>query len=213
MADLLKISLVGTLPSGEEWSVNPVWSIGGDFGEPTTPAGVAAVVAAINAITVPGGVTQMWALNTNLTGCRVEARSVSGVLENQAEGLRGAAAQGGVSTAHPFQTSWVTSLRTTLPGGSGRGRLFWPATGVVLQNADYRPSAATVTSTLSGVKAYLALIETAIETTYTATSLCVWSREKQLLTAVNQMQMGNILDVQRRRRDVLLETYSSIVYP
>lgn len=213
MADLVKVSIVGTLPTGEEWSVNPVFGIGGDFGVSTTPQQMADLVTAVNAITVPANLLQMFALNTNLTGCRVEARTKSGVLENQAEGLRGTAAQGAVSTAHPFQTAWVTSLRTTRPGGSGRGRLYWPATGVVLQNSDYRPSSATVSSTLTAVKAYLALIQAQVDVIWDGVGLMVWSRERNELNAINQLQMGNILDTQRRRRDVLLETYTGAVYP
>jgi hypothetical protein len=43
--------------------------------------------------------------------------------------------------------------------------------------------------------------------------LAVWSRTAASITTVNQIQMGDIVDVQRRRRDQLVETYQSLAFP
>lgn len=213
MADLVRISLLGQMPSGEEWSVNPVYSVGGDFGAPISNAQAQAIATAIANVTVPTGVRNMQSSSTTHTGVRVEARSAAGVLESLAEAVKPAPVGGTGVSLHSFQTAAVTSLRTALPGASGRGRIYWPATGVALTTGTLRPSVADVTSFLAGVKTYLGGIETAIEASVTGVTLCVWSRKTLALSPVISLQMGDVLDVQRRRRDTLVEAYTSTTWP
>ena len=52
MAGVIKVSLQGTMPGGEVFSVNPVWGLN-DFGESISYAECTAIVAAINALTPP----------------------------------------------------------------------------------------------------------------------------------------------------------------
>jgi hypothetical protein len=120
---------------------------------------------------------------------------------------------GTASVVHPFQTSWVTSLRTTQVGPSGRGRLYWPATGVTLDPDTYRPIAGTVAAALAGVKTYLGGIQTAVRVTFASSTLTVWSRKLATSNMVTSIQMGDILDVQRRRRDALVESYATLSFP
>lgn len=212
MADLLRISVTGTMPNGEEWSVNPCFALN-DFPVSTSPAQVAAVAQAAALITVQPGLRAAWAQNTQHTGVRVEARTKAGVLENQAEAVRSVPSVGTGANVHPFQTAWVTSLRTAHVGASGRGRLYWPGGGVPLDIDSYRPTDALTASTLTAVKTYMSDLQTAVRLTFGTAVLAVWSRKLQILYPVNQLQMGNILDTQRRRRDALVETYTSVAYP
>jgi len=213
MAEIMRVSIFGGLPGGEEWSVNPVYSIGGDFGVPVSAAQALAIATAAAAIAVPSGLTALMNGNTTVQGIRVEARSLAGVLETQAEVLKATATPGTGVVNHPYQTSLVLSLRTTLPGASGRGRLYWPSTGASLNSADLRLAATQHTNALAGAKTYLSGIETAIEASLTGVALGVWSRKLTDITLVNTIQVGNVLDVQRRRRDALLEGYVSVSYP
>lgn len=213
MAEVMRVSYVGAMPSGEEWSINPVWSIGGDFGVPVTQIQAQTIATAIAAIAVPTGLLAFMSSSTTVTGCRVEARSLAGVLEAQAEGVKGTPTPGQGANAHPFQTSSVISLRTAHPGPSGRGRLYWPATGVAMTTSSLRIDAATVTSGLSAAKTLLSGITTAINATLTGVSLAVWSRKIPDLFPVTQLQLGNVADTQRRRRDALIESYSTLVFP
>ena len=151
MADLLRVSLTGTLPGGEEWSVNPVWSIGGDFGSPVTPAQCQTVATAIANASPPSGLLSIWATGTTYTGCRVEARSLDGTLETQAEGIKATPTPGTGASAHPFQVALVSSLRTAQPGARGRGRLYWPATGISVDNTSLRPSGSVMTSVSTAI--------------------------------------------------------------
>lgn len=213
MADVLRVSIKGVLPGGEEWSINPVYSIGGDFGTPVSSTQASTIAIAIAAVAVPTGLLALMSSSTSVIGCRVEAREFDGTLESQGEASKGVPTNGSSAQANPFQTSAVVSLRTALAGASGRGRLYWPATGAVIDSPTLRPPTATITSALSGAKTYLSGIQAAIDVTLDGVALAVWSRKLLDATVVSSIQMGDVLDVQRRRRDQLVETYQSLTYP
>jgi hypothetical protein len=143
----------------------------------------------------------------------VEARDTDGALQSLGEGTRALTVFGTSGTNHPYQTSWVTSLRTNLAGASGRGRLYWPATGTIIVAASLRPSAGDTTSFLSGVKTYLAAIQAAVTSQVPDSILAVWSRTLGVTLGVDKIQAGDVLDVQRRRRDAAIENYTETPYP
>lgn len=213
MADLLRVSIKGTMPSGEEWSVNPVYYIGSDFGTPVSSTQANAIAVAIAAVAVPTGLLNIMNSSCFVTGARVEARTLAGALESIGEAVKASPTAGSSSTALPFQSSAVISLRTATAGASGRGRLYWPATGAPLGTGTLRILPATVTSALAGAKTYLSGIQAAIDVTLDGVGLAVWSRKVPELYNVNTIQMGDIVDTQRRRRDQTVETYSALSYP
>lgn len=213
MAQILRVSILGSMPSGEVWSVNPCWEIDGSTGQPVSPAQALTIATAINAAAVPSTILQIMAPDTRLIGVRVEARTLAGVLEAQAEQLRASSLNGTGTSTHPYQTSIVVSLRTPGVGPSARGRLYWPATGVPLGAADYRISTANTATFIAAFKTLLSGYETAIKTVLPNANLTVWSRKTLNFHDVNSLQMGNVVDTQRRRRDALIENVSSVVYP
>jgi hypothetical protein len=150
---------------------------------------------------------------TTVAGYRVEARDVTGTLESQAEFVRPTASNGTSAIIHPFQTAWVISLRTFGVGARYRGRLYWPATGQALGASDYRVSAANAGAFLAGAKTYLSAMEAVIKATLPDANLTVWSRQYAQFRDISSLQVGNVLDTQRRRRDTLIEAYSSTSYP
>src|SRR4051812_18833132 len=90
IANVLRVSIFGTLPGGEVWSVNPVWQIGGvSTAEDITQLEAQAMATAVAGVAVPAGVSQMLATSCALTGARVEARRWDGTLATQAEALKG----------------------------------------------------------------------------------------------------------------------------
>jgi hypothetical protein len=212
MANILRISLLGQLPNGEEWSVNPCFQI--DGGSAVTATQAQAVANAVAAITMPTGITNLWSTSTSWTGCRVEARKFNGDLEALAEASRGGGPRVGTGPGtHPFQTATVLSLRTSLPGASGRGRLYFPATGVALSTT-LRLSTADVTSHLSGAGTLMSAMNTAVRATFPgAIGLSVWSRKNLAAQVCFTLQMGDVLDTQRRRRDTLVEAYQTTTIP
>lgn len=214
MARILRVSIKGNMPSGEEWSVNPVYAIGGDFGVPVSPTQANTIAVAIAAVSVPGGLLTCMSSTTTVAGCRVEARALNGDLETQAEALKGTAQAGTGAAPHPYQTSAVLSLRTPLAGASGRGRLYWPATGLAIDTTTLRMGSSQHLALPAAAKTYLSGIQAAIDVTLDGVSLVVWSRKGTGSTQnVNSIQAGNIFDTQRRRRDQLIETYAADVYP
>jgi hypothetical protein len=214
MARILRVSIKGQLPNGEEWSVNPVYSVGGDFGVPVSATQANTIATAIAAVVVPTGLLQAMSTSTNVLGCRVEARGLDGALESLAEANKAVATAGTGASPHPYQTSAVISLRTATPGASGRGRLYWPATAAAIDTASLRITAAFHPTLLAAAKTYLSGIETAIEATLTGVALAVWSRlGTGSVSVVTSLNVGNVFDVQRRRRDTLVETYLTTTFP
>jgi len=59
----------------------------------------------------------------------------------------------------------------------------------------------------------LSSMETAIKATLPEANLTVWSRKTANFHDVNSLQVGNVLDTQRRRRDTLIEAYTAVTYP
>lgn len=212
MADLIKVSITGQMPAGEVWSINPVWRINA-LGTAVSVSQLQAIVTAVNAITIPTGFRNIFNLTTTVVGCRVEARTKEGELQALAEGTRASAVAGSGTADHPYQNALVVSLRSPLAGASGRGRLYIPATGLALNGPTLRPTAATITSVLAGTKSYLQAIGTAVTGQVTDTILGVWSRKLETVLGVTRIQMGDIVDTQRRRRDQVIENYQELPYP
>lgn len=215
IANVIRVSVMGTQPGGEVWSVNPVFQIGGtSTSEDVTPEQCLEIATAIDAITIPAGLLAILNQFSNFNGTRVEARRWDGTLAAQAEHVRTPVYGTGTTSTLPYQSSLVASLRTAGFGGSSRGRLYWPATGVPLTASTFRVSSSNVTSALAGVKTYLTSVTTALEATLVNDChLAVWSRTNNSTQWVNSIQMGDVIDTQRRRRDSLPEAYLSTSYP
>lgn len=212
MAELIKVSLRGTLPGGEVFSVNPVWKI--LTGAAITHPEAVDAVNAINAITIPTDVKSMMTSACFWTGCRVEARGIDGTLETLAEGDRATPVAGTGASGKPFQAAMVLSLRTSTPGGRGRGRLYFPATGVGLTASTLRVGAGDQANFLAGLKTYIAAVGTALDASVDESlALAVWSRTAGALPQVNNILLGDILDTQRRRRDSVSESYMTSSWP
>jgi len=100
-----------------------------------------------------------------------------------------------------------------LAGASGRGRLYIPATGFAVSPSNLRPLPANVTTALTGTKQYLTALSAAVTANVTDTILAVWSRKLATTLGVTRIQMGDVLDTQRRRRDSLIENYQEQAWP
>lgn len=210
MASYLRVSIKGALPGGEVWSVNPVWKF-------ATPAAIDATACLAYATaagggTLPSTVTALMSGQTTWTGARVEAREADGSLERVAEYIRSTPTAGTGTGNHPFQTSMVYSLLTTSASASARGRMYWPATGINIDAGGLRINATTILNALTGMKTFLSGITTGLNAVPGAStlSLCVWSPKLGSGTIVTSMRAGDVADVQRRRRDRLVENYQAI---
>lgn len=211
MTGVLRVSLKGTLPNSEVWSVNPVYQLPtGDF--PLTFTELNTIATAINGLTIPTAVRAWWSSSTALTGCSLEHRQLDGTLLAQLEQPRTSAVPGTSAVALPMQTSVVASLRTASSSANAKGRLYWPGTGAALIAATLRYDASTLSAFRDGVKTILSGVQTAISATSSGAELVVWSRTLNSAQEVNRLLFGNVPDVQRRRRDKAVESYDAIDY-
>lgn len=208
MADILRISVQGTMPGGEVWSVNPCFWLN-DFSVPVTFAQVQAVAQALAPLAIASDLRTLNVAGVLVTGYRVEARTFAGALEQVAESASTAPSFGQGAAKLPYQSSVVLSLRSDTPGAKGRGRLYWPATAVSLLDTNLRISTPSKENIALAAKTYLSGMETAVKATFDTAVLAVWSRVDLAARPVTKILVGDLLDVQRRRRDALAETYAS----
>jgi hypothetical protein len=215
MANLLRVSIQGSMPGGEKWSVNPCFGLLAP-GVVIDADTAQAIAVAVGGVTYPATLTGFNVAGVSLDGYRVEARNWDGTLESVGEFAFGVVGPGsGSSNVLPYQNSMVVSLKTARAGASGKGRLYWPVTSAALTASTLRASSSTVGTFLNAFKTYLGGIEDAVQSipATAAARLIVWSRTQAAGYYVEQLEAGDIMDVQRRRRDSLVENYTSTTFP
>lgn len=101
----------------------------------------------------------------------------------------------------PPECSVVCTLRSSLSGARNRGRVFLPPFATSTVDANGTLSTAAQTTVLNGVQALLEGIGDAA----TSTVPVIYSRTSRQTVAVSQIDVGTVVDVQRRRRQDLVE--------
>lgn len=214
----IRVMLRGTLPGGESWSVNPAYNETTNVVTWDQEAGQSAATA-IAAITLGTGLNGLRSNAAPGSIVRVERRTDAGILVGAAEAPWTITGTGASAAVHPPQTSCVLSLRSNTPGSRGRGRLYWPALGATLNATTLRLSAPTTSAVADAAVAYLDAIETALKEQLNPSPslidyhLCVVSPTTATRTDITRIEVGDVLDVQRRRRDKLVESRAITAYP
>lgn len=114
----------------------------------------------------------------------------------------------GTGTANqPLPTSFVLSLRTALAGRRARGRAYWPALSVVVQAAGTFSSGFMSAAPTEARNMIVAFGDAASATDLRP--VVVSKVGAGQVTPVTQVAIGNVPDTQRRRRNALVETYST----
>jgi len=210
-----RVSIFGTFYTEEVWSINPVFDPTAEFGSTVDQAALDTATAAIANRSLPANLRGLMSTSAQRTGARVEIR------DDVTDNLIGISIQGsttaqaGTGTPYmPPQSAIVCSIRTNTPGGSGRGRIYWPALGAVL-GANGRVNSATVALYVADFKAYLLGIRGDLAAAFPTIGfdLAVRSKTTHSTPHAVRVQVGNVIDTQRRRRDSLPETYSSLAFP
>lgn len=215
MANFIRVSLQGLLPANEVWSINPSYAaIVGSF--TATPEQMNAAATAVAAVTPNSALMQGPSSLGSFTKVRLEARDINGALEGVGEAIRAAPLAGNGTAGMPLQTSMCVSLRTPFPGASNRGRLYWPALAYSFQSGTVRFGSTSVSAVATGMVTYLGAIGAAIKANIPgpdAFQLSVYSGTKHTLRGVTALQVGDVPDTQRRRRDSVPETYTTAAFP
>lgn len=176
------------------------------------------LITNITTAQIPQTLKQLMSNATELRGWRVEQHDEDERLTNVAESFYAAPILGSGSASKTPQDSLVFSLRTSTPGARGRGRMYWPAIGAAL-GPDFKLTSPTATSVALAAATLADLVGDQINAEWSAnsivvtTELAVRSTTDHASRKVERIQVGDVLDTQRRRRDNLPETYVVQTYP
>jgi hypothetical protein len=211
----VRVAILGATTGGEVWSINPVFDPTGEFPGSVDQTALDLSAAQIAALT-PGTqlLTNMSSL-LQITGARVEVRDdATDELIAISVATRVPPLAGTGTAVSPPQSAVVVSLRTNTPGGSGRGRLYWPFIGGGVSSSGRIPTA-TVTAIVGGMKTYLNAIRGVLATNFPTIGFDTAVRSKLTKTTphVVRLQCGDVVDTQRRRRDHFPESYQSVPMP
>lgn len=211
----VRVSILGAMSGGEVWSINPVFDPTGEFGSSVNQSQLDAAALAIASRTVPNNLLQTLSSAMSRIGARVEVRddATDNLLATSTQGSPSASA-GSASPKLTPQSAVVLSIRTDTPGASGRGRLYWPAMGITV-SATGRIPTANVTTILADAKAYLLGMRTDLANAFPTIGFDLAVRSKTTHTTPHavRIQVGDVIDTQRRRRDALIEGYSALAFP
>lgn len=214
----IRVILSGSLPGGETWSVSPAYNETTNVSGWDQAAGQVAADA-IADLEVPIELLALMSGSSGRQRVRVERRTDANVLLGAAEALWSGGAPGNGSATKTFQSAVVISLRSNVPGSRGRGRIYWPAIGAVIGIGNLRLSNPTPAAVATAAASYLDAIETELKNALEPVPslidyhLAVYSPTTQTKVDVSRIEVGDVLDTQRRRRDRVPEVYSSVPYP
>lgn len=211
MANYMRVQLRGGLPGGEVWSVNPTYAPIQSTWEGISADTMTDVATAIMTATMPTSWRQLLSSQSNWSAVRVELRDeLTGDLVNVGEAGAQPPKAGQGNPSKPFQTSCVVSIRTPNAGGRNRGRLYIPAIGATIALTTLRmtePSIEEVSEeSWNFLNEIAALITGALDIEGSNAALCVYSSVNRTWNIASYVEAGDVLDVQRRRRDKLMET-------
>lgn len=214
----IRLGINGALAAtGEVWSINPCFNVSTESAYTQTELQAAATGVA--AVDVPVTWKQSIGTDAKINRMRVEWRSDDHDLLGVAEAPETGWAAGTYGAKMPPQSSAVISLRSDVPGGRGRGRLYLPLMGATISTSTYRLSSPTPAALAADSATYLRGIQDALKAALSPApslitfKLCVVSRANGNRVDINRIQVGDVVDTQRRRRDRLQETYSSVAFP
>jgi hypothetical protein len=211
----IRVSIQGDITGGEVWSVNPVFDPTGELPGVPDQATLDAVCLAIANLTPGTNMLNMLSSGFRITGARLEQRSdTTDALEGLSVQTRTTPLVGGGSVVHPAQIAMVISLRTNTPGARGRGRIYWPCPAVGIM-PNFHISSTVTGLVLTDAKAYFSNMSAALDPLEPSFGfdLSVRSKANHATPHVTRLQIGDVPDTQRRRRDAFPESYATVSYP
>lgn len=215
MVERNRVIIEGTLGASslESWSTGINYQ-GTDGSTIVDVAGLTTWAQAIKDDLTPANYPSLFAFlsaSGDVTQVTVQAFNVANTLLQQGNSAPDPTAGAG-TIATPFQTSVVFSMRTGVPGQSFRGRNYWPAIGMSV-GADGQFGGVNSAPQLALNWVNLLNAITAAYPEVNPVQPVVYSPTLNIVTLVTQVLVGSIPDTQRRRRDNLIELYSSQPYP
>lgn len=213
-----RVLLRGTLGQSENWSVGMAYRRSVD-GAAIAQQDLQKAAVAIAARALGPDIRSVVSTAVRSTDVRVEIRSDANDLLLAAEAPWTKLDSSGSAATKPPQTALVFSLRSTTPGSRHRGRFYWPALAATINAETLRLTPAATKAYATQMAEFLDGIETDLKEKLDPSPslidyrLGVYSPTLKSLTDITRIEVGDILDVQRRRRDSLPELYASAPYP
>lgn len=197
-AGLTRWSFHGTLDGGEIWQTS-VWQNGRDASE---VAGTVASDLVNNSAFTPVK-TQILAMlgpGDTFQGLNMYHYGGGSGADAQSSGTN--AGNGTGTVDHPAQICAVLTLKTAVAGRSGRGRMYWPATGVPMIAGNQMTH-----SNIDNMVDFLAQYFT--DSTSAGFPFVVLSQKLGTSASITSVEADYIADTQRRRRNKLTSTRHS----
>lgn len=218
----LRVIALGSIGGVEEWSSGVSYRFFQlsfvDMTQSQLESLVQRLITNVTSTALPATLRSLMSTGATLTGWRVESHGEDEKLLAVAQNNYPTPIAGtGTPTKAP-QDALVFSFRTSTPGARGRGRTYWPALGAGL-SATFNLFTPTAAAVAADAKVLYKLIGDQINAELAANSLAatvelaVRSGSDHSSRLVNRIQVGNVLDTQRRRRDSLVESYQIVSYP
>lgn len=211
----LRVSIQGIIAGGERWSINPVFAaldwIGADWPYEIFFARAQAVAE----VPIPIALRNIMSNQAGITSIKLDAYDATEALLATATVPLEPQVGGNGAPTCPRTTAVVTSLRTNQPGPSGRGRLYWPTLGLPIDSVTVNIPQDVINNHLEAMRTYLSAIEDALnvdELPGLVYSLAVHSKTLNKNFKVVRLAVGNQPDTQRRRKDAIVEAYTSAPY-
>lgn len=204
----------GTLPGGETWSISAAFVPIGVVVAPQPQILMNQAATAVANAGIPNDVRSKMSSAAVFTDVRLEQRTASGNLLAVGQGVR-TAPEAGIGNANkPFQVALVLSLRTPVPGRRGRGRMYIPALAAPISTTSLRLAQADMDAVLAAMKTMLTNTGNLLKGVFgdIPHKLAVHSKVGALETEVNALEIGDVLDVQRRRRDKAIENRTATAF-
>jgi hypothetical protein len=211
----VRVSILGQFQTSEVWSINPVFDPTGEFPGTVDQTLLDDATTAIANLGIPTSLRGLLSTSASRIGARVEVRQDSDdSLLAISQAISTTAMPGTGTLALPPQNAIVASIRTNTPGASGRGRLYWPALAIALNGTGLVNAPPPATIALD-MKTYLNGMASALATQFAPITFNLAVRSKTTRTTPHavRIQVGNVVDTQRRRRDNIPESYASVTLP
>lgn len=166
-----------------------------------------AAAKAVSDGSLPSGLMTKMGGAVKFTGARIEQRTEMDTLVASGEAVRTSAVPGSGAASKPFQASVVASLRTDNVTRQGRGRMYWPLLSVLTNNDSLRISAADTKVIADSVWSLLndTGVKLQVPLGVGTWDPAVFSRVGSTIRQVRRVEVGDIIDVQRKRRDKAFE--------
>lgn len=218
----IKTIMLGRLGASEQWSCGITWRnfelFAASMSQTMIESLAQRLVTNITGTAIPANIKSLWSNSAGLIAWRVEQHGEDEKLTNVGEAAYATQIVGTGSASKSPQDAIVVSMRTSTPGARGRGRLYWPALGVSL-TSEFALSSPTPAAIALASAQLFKLVGDQITAEWAANSmavtpeLAVRSVTDHQSRKVERLQVGSVLDTQRRRRDKLIESYAVQNYP